>query len=181
MSGAARRSLRLRTRTGGAARRSLRLRTRTGGAARRSLRLRARTRTGGAARRRLRLRSGSNSQLKLKLRLGPHTILYLRNMLESFASHREELARLFHAHKVCRAELFGSAATGTATANSDIDILVTFNSDLEILDYADNYFDLKDKLEALLGRAVDLVSSRSLKNPVLIAAINASKKVLYAA
>lgn len=102
-------------------------------------------------------------------------------MLESFASHREELARLFQAHKVCRAELFGSAATGTATANSDIDILVTFNGDLDILDYADNYFDLKEKLEALLGRAVDLVSSRSLKNPVLIAAINASKKVLYAA
>ncbi len=93
----------------------------------------------------------------------------------------EAISALLKDHRVEKAALFGSAALENLKHDSDIDILVTFSGEIELLDYADNYFSLKEKLEALLQRDVDLVSSRSLKNPVLIQSINESKKDLYAA
>lgn len=92
-----------------------------------------------------------------------------------------ELHDIFRAHHVQRAELFGSALTSAFTNSSDVDILVTFSDDLPILDYADNFFELKDKLELMLGRSVDLVSITSMKNPALIEAVNQQKRLLYAA
>jgi predicted nucleotidyltransferase len=49
------------------------------------------------------------------------------------------------------------------------------------LDYADNCFSLLEKLQNLLGKKIDLVSQKSLKNPVLIEEITRSKVDLYAA
>ena len=92
-----------------------------------------------------------------------------------------EIHDLFRSHYVTDAALFGSVVTGEFTAESDVDILVTFDEKLEVLDYADNFFSLKEKLEDLLGRRVDLLSTISLKNPVLIDSINRSKELLYAA
>lgn len=80
-----------------------------------------------------------------------------------------------------QADVFGSAVGPDFSPSSDVDLLITFDSNIELLDYADNYFSLKEKLELLLERKVDLVSSRSLKNPILIDSINRSKQRLYAA
>ena len=55
--------------------------------------------------------------------------------------------------------LFGSAARDEMHAGSDIDILVDFDGPASF----DRYFGLKDHLEALLGRPVDLVTERGLK------------------
>ena len=38
--------------------------------------------------------------------------------------------------------LFGSAANEMMQEHSDIDLLVEFSEDLEVLEYADNYFTL---------------------------------------
>jgi predicted nucleotidyltransferase len=61
--------------------------------------------------------------------------------------------------------LFGSYARGEATADSDVDLLVTFSRPIgwEIVD-------LKDYLEERLGVAVDLVTPRALK-PLMAPAI----------
>ena len=93
----------------------------------------------------------------------------------------EGLQEIFRVHHVERAELFGSAVTGTFSSQSDVDILVTFSEALPILAYTANFFELKDKLELKLGRTVDLVSITSLKNPALIDSINRSKRLLYSA
>lgn len=95
--------------------------------------------------------------------------------------HLPALAQLFRKHRVLKAEVFGSATSDEFGPNSDIDLLVSFDPTLPVLDYADNYFELKEQLEILLGRRVDLVSSKSLKNPVLIQSIHRSKQSLYAA
>ena len=58
-----------------------------------------------------------------------------------------EFHDIFRAHYVERAELFGFAVTDAFTNQSDVDILVTFSDQLPILDYAENFFDLKDELE----------------------------------
>ncbi|MCR9172058.1 MAG: nucleotidyltransferase domain-containing protein [bacterium] len=93
----------------------------------------------------------------------------------------EEIIELCKTHNVISMSIFGSSARNTMTENSDIDFLVQFSEDIEVLNYADNYFSLMEKLEALLQRKIDLVSKRSLKNPILIEEIDRSKIDLYAA
>ena len=90
-----------------------------------------------------------------------------------------QLAALCKAHKVDYLALFGSAAQGNFGDSSDLDFLVSFSNSVELLDYADNYFGLLEQLEDLFDRPIDLVSAKSLKNPILIAEINRSKVTLY--
>jgi predicted nucleotidyltransferase len=84
-------------------------------------------------------------------------------------------------YRVKSIALFGSAASGTMNESSDFDFLVQFSDELDVLDYADNYFSFLESLEKLLGRKIDLISANSLKNPILIKEIDRSKVELYAA
>ncbi len=65
--------------------------------------------------------------------------------------------------------------------NSDIDFLVQFPDEIDVLEYADNYFSFLEALEELMVMRIDLVSKKSLKNTVLIEEIDRSKIDLYAA
>jgi uncharacterized protein len=91
------------------------------------------------------------------------------------------LRSLCKTHCVEKLFLFGSATKGKLQENSDLDFLVNFSSDLQLPDYADNYFDLLEKLQQLFGREIDLISEKSLKNPVLIQEINKTKVPVYEA
>lgn len=53
---------------------------------------------------------------------------------------------------------FGSFANGDYKEDSDLDILVSFNKRIGW-----KFFDLKDYLESVTGRKVDLVTERSLR------------------
>ena len=55
--------------------------------------------------------------------------------------------------------LFGSAARGEAQRESDIDILVEFDSAVGFL----KFLQLQHRLEELLGKRVDLVTQAALK------------------
>ncbi|MCW5879769.1 MAG: nucleotidyltransferase family protein [Anaerolineae bacterium] len=61
-------------------------------------------------------------------------------------------------HEVSHAAIFGSYARGSATPNSDIDLLVDLPPTKSLLDLVD----LKLELEDALGRSVDVVTYRSL-------------------
>lgn len=93
----------------------------------------------------------------------------------------DAIIALCKGHKVSSIALFGSAARNNMTAHSDLDFVVQFSSDLELLDYADNYFSFLEGLEQITGRKVDLISSKAIKNPILKAEIDRSKIDLYAA
>ncbi len=93
----------------------------------------------------------------------------------------EQIIALSKLHCVTSIALFGSAAKETMNEDSDIDFLVQFSDDLYLLDYADNYFFFLEKLEALMGRKIDLVTQKSLRNSVLIEEIEKTKVELYAA
>lgn len=102
-------------------------------------------------------------------------------MIKLIENNLDSIIRLFDSHHVLSASVFGSATTSDFNEKSDIDFLVTFKDSIDLMEYSDNYFNLKMKLEDLLNRQVDLVSSKSLRNPILIQNIDQSKVNLYAA
>ena len=70
--------------------------------------------------------------------------------------HQHQIAQRFGAHKLA---LFGSAARDELQPDSDVDLLVEFDGPATF----DGYFALKDYLERVFGRPVDLVSENGLK------------------
>jgi len=84
-------------------------------------------------------------------------------------------------YHVERLEIFGSAADGAFRPDSsDLDFVVAFlcSSDMNL---ADQYFGLWEELREMFGRDVDLVIERSMKNPYFIKAVNATRRIVYAA
>jgi uncharacterized protein len=84
-------------------------------------------------------------------------------MQSDIDSKRDALAALCRRFGVARLEIFGSAARGAGfdPKRSDADFLVTFapptRNDLTA------FVDLKDALEELLGRPVDLVERQAVE------------------
>ena len=102
-------------------------------------------------------------------------------MLAAIESQRDALTALCVRLGVRRMELFGSAARGDFDpARSDLDFLVEFNSDAKRGALA-SYFDLKDELEAMFGRPVDLLMPAAIRNPFVQADIDRTRCLLYAA
>jgi len=81
-------------------------------------------------------------------------------------------------HRVEKLYLFGSILSDKFNDQSDIDFVVRFKN-IELLKYADNYFDLKFSLEELLKRPVDLLEEPSIRNPYFIETLNESKRLIY--
>lgn len=88
------------------------------------------------------------------------------------------ITKLCEAHKVKSLYAFGSVLTDKFNDKSDVDLVVDFK-DVNLLDYADNYFDLKFSLEDSLKRPVDLLEEKAIKNPFLKSAIEQSRKLIY--
>jgi len=101
-------------------------------------------------------------------------------MINEIALHREELHALCRRFHVRRLDLFGSAARGDFDPKrSDIDFIVEFERDTPLHPF-DAYFGLKEELEALFGRKVDLVELNAVRNPYLKASIEQSRENVYA-
>jgi hypothetical protein len=102
-------------------------------------------------------------------------------MIEEIDLHHEELRELCRRFHVRRLDLFGSAARGDFDPeHSDFDFLVEFDRSARQHPF-DAYFGLKEELEALLGRKVDLVEASAVRNPYLKASIEQSRENVYAA
>ena len=92
----------------------------------------------------------------------------------------EEIREICKEHKVNALYAFGSVLSGSFTEESDIDLLVTFAQGYESGAFA-QYFDFKEKLEAILNRPVDLVCYQAIRNTVFKHEVDNTKKLLYAA
>ncbi|EHY90211.1 nucleotidyltransferase family protein [Saccharomonospora azurea] len=102
-------------------------------------------------------------------------------MHELVKAKRGEIERLCRSLAVRRLDVFGSAVGDSFdTESSDVDVLVEFDSSPEV-DYFDTHFTLKEGLERILGRPVDLVSATAIRNPYFRRSVLESREHLYAA
>jgi predicted nucleotidyltransferase len=92
--------------------------------------------------------------------------------------HLEAIKGLCQLHNVAKLYVFGSAVKGTFTTSSDIDLVVDFK-EINLTDYADNYFNLKEELELVLNRKVDLLEEQGIRNPFLRTQIDKEKELIY--
>lgn len=98
--------------------------------------------------------------------------------MNMFEKNIDKIRELCTKHKVGHLFVFGSALTKKFKRDSDIDFIVDFN-DVDLYDYADNYFDLKSSLENLFKREVDLLEDKAISNPYLRQSIDSSKQLIY--
>jgi uncharacterized protein len=91
---------------------------------------------------------------------------------------KPEIENICRALPVKRLGLFGSALTGKFTPESDVDVLVVFDSD-ERIDLFDKYFELKEKLVKIFNREVDLVVDKPFKNPIFKETVDKTRMVIY--
>ena len=96
-------------------------------------------------------------------------------------SRGAEVAELCRRLRVRRLDAFGSAVKGGFDPkSSDLNFLVELEP-LPPPEYAEAYFSLKEGLEAIFGRPVDLISSSSVVNPYFRDSVEASREPVYAA
>lgn len=101
-------------------------------------------------------------------------------MIAALAGYEAEVESLCRRYHVRRLELFDSAATGHLQPGSDLDFLVEFES-LPRGTYADTYFGLREDLEQLFHRQVDVIVSSAIRNPYFRQAVEQTKVLVYAA
>jgi predicted nucleotidyltransferase len=90
----------------------------------------------------------------------------------------EQIKEICKKYKVKNFFVFGSVLTDSFSPNSDIDFIVDFE-EKDPIKYTDLYFKLKDKLEKILNRQIDLIEDRAIKNSFFRNEINQSKVLIY--
>ena len=100
-------------------------------------------------------------------------------MVSAVSLDRAAIAALCREFGVRRLVVFGSIVTDRIDDSSDVDFLVEFGDDVD--DRFEAFFGLKEALELLLGRPVDLVAPAALDNPYFAASVEQNSEELYAA
>lgn len=75
--------------------------------------------------------------------------------------------------------MFGSAARGDFDfSKSDVDFIVSF-ADKTPGTYADRYLDFAAAVERLLGRKIDFLTERCIRNPYFRREVEAARQIVY--
>jgi predicted nucleotidyltransferase len=96
-------------------------------------------------------------------------------------SQLSEVAALCRRRGVKQLDLFGSATRDDFDVScSDLDFLVDLGEHPPFSPL-DAFFGLKDALELLFGRPVDLVETGAVRNPYVLASIERDRQAVYVA
>jgi uncharacterized protein len=98
--------------------------------------------------------------------------------MQRLEPYKSDIIKLCESHKVNQLYAFGSVLTDKFSKESDIDLIVNFDS-IPVEEYADNYFDLKFSLQSMFSKPVDLLEEKAIKNPFFLQAINQQKQLIY--
>jgi|SRR6185437_12503863 len=101
-------------------------------------------------------------------------------MLHPFLQQKlPDIIPMFQKHQVERAYAFGSVVTDRFGKDSDVDFLFDFKEGMKPEDLGEHILNLWDELEAYFKRKVDLLTTKSLKNPYFIEEVNEKKQLIY--
>ncbi len=81
---------------------------------------------------------------------------------ELLKDRREDILRIAAQHGAHNVRVFGSVARGEARPDSDVDLLVEMEAGRSLLDLGGLLMDL----QALLGREVDVVTDKGLRDRI---------------
>jgi predicted nucleotidyltransferase len=90
--------------------------------------------------------------------------------------HRQQINTLCQTLRIKELALFGSAVRDDFSQESDIDVLVTFEGKTPLFD---RYFDLKEGLEQIFGRPVDVVMPAAITNPIFREQVEKERTPVY--
>ena len=94
------------------------------------------------------------------------------------APYKSDLEKIYKEMCLRRLDLGGSATRDDFADESDIDVLVTFEGDENLFD---RYFSLKERLEAVFKRKVDVIEERAIRNPFFRKAVDRDRVKVYGA
>ena len=109
-------------------------------------------------------------------------------MISLIEKNKPQILAICKKHYIKSLYVFGSAANDKDfNSNSDIDLLYDFDfEDINIDDIKTwkfdpfiEFFNLKEELENITGRPIDLVSYKSIKNKYFKAAVDQTKQLIY--
>jgi predicted nucleotidyltransferase len=92
--------------------------------------------------------------------------------------HIDEVKQLCATYGVLELYVFGSVLNDTFHSGSDIDLVVRF-SQIPLEDYFNNYMGLKEGLESLFQRKVDLIEDKAVNNPIFRRVLDREMKMVY--
>ena len=88
------------------------------------------------------------------------------------------IKKLCKKYKVKSLSAFGSVVRDDFKDDSDIDFVVDFE-ETDPFKYTDLYFQLKENLEKLLQRQIDLIEERGIKNQFFKKELDSTKILIY--
>lgn len=91
----------------------------------------------------------------------------------------DKIRDLCRRYKVKQLFVFGSILTDRFNSDSDVDLLVDFNSEIDYHNYADNYFDLYHAFKTLFDREIDLVDVTTVQNRFFKQELDETKQLIY--
>lgn len=92
--------------------------------------------------------------------------------------HLAQIKKLCELYKVKSLFAFGSVTNSLFNSDSDIDLIVDIDSS-DPIEYSENYFEFKFKLQQLLERNIDLIEKKALSNPFLKDEIDQTKILVH--
>jgi predicted nucleotidyltransferase len=97
---------------------------------------------------------------------------------EVVESRRDQIQELCRELSVRRLDVFGSVVNGSFDVDtSDVDVPAEFEAGPDF----DHYFALKEGLEEIIGRPVDVVTPSGLANPYFRQRVMQTRELIYAA
>mgnify|MGYP003477521872 CR=1 FL=1 len=98
--------------------------------------------------------------------------------MKNVEKYQHQIIKICKSFPVKRLGLFGSVLGQDFTSESDIDVFVVFDEKANI-DLFNTYFELKEKLEEIFHRPVDLVIDKDFRNPYFRESVEKTRKIIY--
>jgi hypothetical protein len=97
------------------------------------------------------------------------------NLLETYKSEIDKLCEMYNVESLFSLD---NIEPNIFTNNSDLELIVKFK-EMDLMGYANNYFDFKFKLQDLLNLEISLIEYHAIKSPYYKETVDQHKHLVY--